>query len=205
MKLYTAPRTCAVGIHLLLEETQRPFTVQVLDIQAGEQHQPAFKAVNPKGKVPALVRDDGSVLTEFGAIAGWIAECFPDAGLQATDAERRARTAEVLNYAVGTLHGQGFGRIFKPERYAPGNPDEARRAGRVIVTNGLTLLAETLGNQHYVAGQFGIGDAALFYIENWAAGIGMALPPACAAHRERMRGRPAVQRALASVDYDRTE
>ena len=69
MKLYYAPGACSIGIHVLLEEIGRPYELQRLSFPDGEQHQPAFQAVNRKGKVPTLVRDDGTVLTEFPAIA----------------------------------------------------------------------------------------------------------------------------------------
>jgi glutathione S-transferase len=67
MKLYWGPHTCAIGIHILLEEIGKPCETEKLDVSGGATHAPLFMSVNPKGKVPTLVRDDGSVLTDFGA------------------------------------------------------------------------------------------------------------------------------------------
>jgi len=69
MKLYYAPGACSIGIHVLLEEVGKPYEAERVNLQQGEQYKPDFTAVNPKSKVPTLVRDDGSVLTEFPAIA----------------------------------------------------------------------------------------------------------------------------------------
>ena len=69
MKLLYGAGTCAIGIHALLEEIGKPYEEQAVKLMEGEQHKPDYVAINPKSKVPALVRDDGKVVTEFGAIA----------------------------------------------------------------------------------------------------------------------------------------
>ena len=73
MKLYYAPGACSIGIHVLFEEIGKPYEAERVNLQQGEQYKPPFTSVNPKSKVPTLVRDDGSVLTEFPAIAYWLA------------------------------------------------------------------------------------------------------------------------------------
>ena len=73
MKLYYSPGACSIGIHVLLEEVGKPYEAVRLNFQEGEQYKPGFTGVNPKSKVPTLVRDDGSVLTEYPAIALWLA------------------------------------------------------------------------------------------------------------------------------------
>jgi glutathione S-transferase len=69
MKLFWGAGSCAIGIAILLEEAGLRYETEQLDLAGGEGRRPAFQAINPKGKVPTLVRDDGSVLTEFSAIA----------------------------------------------------------------------------------------------------------------------------------------
>jgi glutathione S-transferase len=76
-------------------------------------------AANPKGKVPTLVRDDGSVLTEFSAIATWLARTNPSANLLPDDPEIEARAVEAMAYVEGTIHGQGFARVFVPQMFEP--------------------------------------------------------------------------------------
>ena len=80
-----AKGTCAIGIHVLLEEVGKPYDLQKVDFSKQEQQSPEYKKINPKGKVPALVRDDGSVLTEYAAISTWLALNNPDKNLMPTD------------------------------------------------------------------------------------------------------------------------
>ena len=67
-----AKRTCAIGIHVIMEEIGSPYDLRLIDLASGEQKLPKYKSINPKGKVPALVREDGSILTEFVAISMWL-------------------------------------------------------------------------------------------------------------------------------------
>lgn len=198
MKLYYMPGACSIGIHVLLEEIGKPYELGRLNFPEGEQHKPEFQAVNRKGKVPTLVRDDGTVLTEFPAIAWWLALTNPERGLVPGDAEGQARALEALDYIVGTVHGHGFGRIFRPMKFTPSEADhEAVKAqGREVFEKGLRLLDEQLAGKEYLLGEFSIVDAALFYVEFWAGRIGADLPPNCAAHYARMTARPAVRRAM---------
>lgn len=106
---------------------------------------------------------------------------------------------EAMDDIVGTMHGQGFARLFRAERFAPSaaDHDKVKAAGRDIVEKGFQIVDKALNGKQYLAGQFSIADAALFYVEFWAAKrMGMQLPKNCAAHFERMTARPAVQRAL---------
>jgi len=76
--------------------------------------------------VPTLVRDDGSVLTEFPAIAYWLAVSNPQAQLLPADAEGQARALEAMDYVVATLHMQGFSRMFRPVNFARPRPTTTR-------------------------------------------------------------------------------
>ena len=78
--LYYAPQTRAGGTLRLLEELNAPYEVRVLDLKKGEQRQPAYLAVNPMGKVPAIVHGD-ALITEQVAIFIYLADLFPAAGL----------------------------------------------------------------------------------------------------------------------------
>ncbi len=199
MKLFYAPGACSLGIHVLLEEIGKPYELTPLALREGAQFKPEFTAVNPKSKVPTLVRDDGSVLTEFPAIAFWLARTNPESHLLPPDAEGQARALEAIDYVVATMHMQGFGRIFRPANFSPepAGEEKAQARGREIFEKGLALMDKALAGQDYVVGPFSIADAALFYTEFWAATrANIALPANCAAHYARMQARPAVARAL---------
>ena len=200
MKLYYSPGACSLGIHLLLEEIGKPYDLVRLSFPDREQYGPVFTAINPKSKVPTLVRDDGSVLTEYGAVAAWLARTNPEAHLLPADPEDEARAREAIDYCVGTVHMQGFARLFRSTNFAPNEADHGavQARGREIIDRGFRLLADKLDGRAYVAGDFSIGDTALFYVTFWAAArLQLPLPDAITAHYARMRERPAVQRALA--------
>lgn len=199
MKLYYAPGACSIGIHVILEEIGKPYESQALNFKEQEQYAPAFKALNPKSKVPTLMRDDGSVLTEFPAIAYYLARRYPEAGLWPDDLDAQARALEAMDYAVATMHMQGFGRIVRPNNYTPNASDEekVKERGQEIFRKGFDLFDKALAGREYVAHRFSIADAALFYVEWWAAKrLKLTLPANCAAHLERMLARPAVQRVF---------
>jgi glutathione S-transferase len=201
MKLYYQPGACSLGIHVLLEEIGKPYQAEVVNLREGAQFRPEFTSVNPKSKVPTLQRDDGSVLTEFPAIAFWLARTNPEKKLLPDDPDGQARALEALDYAVATVHMQGFSRLFRPSNFTPNPPDEdkVKERGKEIVEKGLAILDKSLAGKDYVAGAFSIADAALFYVEFWAAGrMGMTLPPNVAAHYKRMLARPAVGKTLAA-------
>ena len=205
MKLYYSPGACSLGIHVILEEIGKPYELAKLNLMEGQQHKPDFTAINPKGKVPTLVRDDGSVLTEFPAIAAWLARTNPDKALLPDDVEGQTRALEAMDYVVATLHMQGFSRMFRPANFAPSEADhEAVKArGREIFEKGLKVMGEALGDREYLGGgAFSVADAALFYVEFWAADrMHMELPPRCAAHYGRMKARPAVRKVLADEGF----
>jgi glutathione S-transferase len=199
MKLFYAPGVCSIGIHVLLEEIGKPYDLELVNLREGAQYQPPYKSVNPKSKVPTLQRDDGSILTEFPVIAYWLARQNPQAKLVPQDLETETRAAEAMEYAVGTMHGQGFARIFRPGNFGPADAEEqVKTRGRELVETGFGILDKALAGKSYLGGnELSVADAAVFYCEFWAAGrLGMKLPPNVAAHYERMKGRPAVQRAM---------
>ena len=203
IKFYMTPGSCSTGIHILLEELELPFEVTIVNLPRGDHIRPDYLAINPKATIPTLVRNDGSALTEFQAIAWWLARSHPKANLLPGDADGDARVIEAMDYVVGTLHGQGFARIFTTANFTPNEADhEAVKArGREIVEQGFAIMNDALAGRDYVAGDFSIADAALFYVEFWADKIGIALPEHCRAHYQRMRARPAVQRVLREEGY----
>ena len=199
MKLMYSPGACSIGIHVLLEEIGKPYEAQLVNLREGGQFKTEFTSINPKSKVPTLVRDDGSVLTEYPAIAYWLARTNPDKKLMPDDVDGQARMLEALDYAVATIHMQGFSRLFRASNYTPNPADEdkVKERGKEMVEKGYAVMDKTLAGKNYLAGSYSIADTALFYTEFWGAKrMNMKLPPNCEAHLDRMMARPAVQRVL---------
>ena len=199
MRLMYSPGACSIGIHVLLEEIGKPYETQLVNLREGGQFKTEFTSINPKSKEPTLVRDDGSVLTEYPAIAYWLARTNPDKKLLPDDVDGQARMLEALDYAVATIHMQGFSRLFRASNYTPNPADEdkVKERGKEMVEKGYAVMDKTLAGKNYLAGSYSIADTALFYTEFWGAKrMNMKLPPNCEAHLDRMMARPAVQRVL---------
>jgi glutathione S-transferase len=203
MKLYMTPGSCSTGIHILLEELDLPFEAYLVNLLAGDQNRAEYLAMNPKGTIPTLVRDDGSALTEFQAIAWWLARAYPKAKLLPDDMDGEARVIEAMDYAVGTIHMQGFARVFTTAHFTPSEADHeaVKNRGLEIVAKGYAVLDGLLAGREYVAGRFSIADAALFYVEFWGDKLKLELPENCRAHYQRMLARPVVQRVLREEGY----
>lgn len=203
MKFYMTPGSCSTGIHILLEEIGLVFEAYIVNLVKGDHLKSEYLAINPNGTIPTLVRDDGVALTDFNSIALWLAEAYPRRKLLPQDPEAAADAIETLKFCTRHIHGEGFRRVFTPERYA--SKQESTEAiqdeGRKIVAKAFEVVNGVLAGKDYVAGAFSIADAALFYVEFWAEKIKMDLPPNCLAHYQLVRTRPAVRQVLAEEGY----
>jgi glutathione S-transferase len=199
VKLFYSPGSCALGVHILMEEIGAPFDLKRVNFAEREQFGDAYRAINPKTKVPALQRDDGSVLTEYQAISVYLALTHPEKRLVPLGAERHARMMEAMEYIVGTIHGSGFRRVFRPAAFTrhESENDAIKAEGLMIANDGFALISKGLGAKDFIAGDFSIADPALFYVSWWAADrLKIALPANVQKHFDRMSGRPAVRKAL---------
>ena len=191
-----AKKTCSIGIHVLMEEIGSPYDLRIIDISQGEQKTPEYKAINPKGKVAALIRKDGSVLTEFSAIAIWLSLTNPHKKLMSTDPESLVRTIEILDFIVGTVHMLSWRMWRRPEVYSdqPSGHELLRTRGKAAMLDALDLVDTQLIGKKYLMGDFSVADAALYYNEYWAVDVaGWTLPENVHAHYERMKQRHSVQ------------
>ena len=202
MKLYWAPVSCAMEIAALLEEAGASFELEKVDTRAGAHRKEPFTTMNPKGKLPVLVRDDGRVITEYPTIAYWIARTYPAAHLVPTDPEAELAASEMMEYVVANLHGQGFRRIFFPQEFCKEevHRDAVKADGKAIVQEGFAILSHQLGDRPFAGGDtFSIADATIFYVTRWAGLVKIELPANIAALGDRVKARPAFQAAFARL------
>lgn len=195
MRLFHSPGSCSDGIQIILEEIEADYEIEIVDVTKGMQRASSFLETNPKGKVPALLRDDGSVLTEFQAIACWLAQECAQGRLWPGDPETQCRTLEALDFIVGSVHMRGFTFVKVPQKFQldeKGTRD-LRDYGRKEVTRGLRNLEIMLGESPYLLGHFGIADAALFYVLQWAEKEDFSLAANLRTFLDRMRDRPSVE------------
>jgi glutathione S-transferase len=200
MKLYFLPGACSIGIHALLAVIGQPFEIEKA-ARPGTKEFEAFTRINPKGKVPTLIRDDGSLLTEFPVIALYLARLHPERGLIPTDIEGEIRVLEMTEHLVSTVHMQGYTRVRRPEKFAPSESDHAavKAFGLRVFQAGLDRAERQINGKDWLFEQMTIADFALFYLERWSVlnGIG-SLGHHCKAHHERLWSRIEIRRALES-------
>ncbi len=204
LQFYMTPGSCSTGIHILLEELEQVFAVNIVDLQAGDHLKDTYKQMNPKCTIPMLVRPDGIAICDYLAIAWWLANTFPKAGLLPEKAGDIAECIELINYVTSTIHGQGFARIFTYEKFVNDGEDKGLviEKGRAIVEQGFDIIEQKLnGNDEYALGHFSIADSALFYVLFWADRTDMILPPKCLQLYQKMLTRGPVRQVLLEEGY----
>jgi glutathione S-transferase len=194
MKLYFSPGACSLSPHIVLLEAGLPFTTDQVDLRNKTTASGAdYRAINPKGYVPALELPDGSLLTEGPAIVQYLADHAPGANLiPAVGTIERYRVLEWLNFITAELH-KNFGPLFNPA-----SSEDMKKAARDNLANRFGYVARMLEGKDYLLGsQFTVADAYLFTVSNWAGHVQIPFDwPALQAYQARVAARPAVQQAL---------
>ncbi len=190
MKLYYSPGACSLADHIALIEGGLPFEAIKVDLKAKKTAGGGdFCAINPKGYVPALELDDGTVLTENIAILSFIAE--QAGGLLPPDEMGRFRVLEALAYISTELH-----KGFKP--FFSGASEEEKERAREVLAKRFALFDDKLAEQKFAAGEnFTVADCYLFVMLLWATTkASVVLPPNLTAYYERLSAREGVRKAL---------
>lgn len=178
LTLFIAPGSSSMAPHIALNMIDAPFDIRPLSFAKGEQREPAYLAINPEGKVPTLVAQDG-VLTEVAAILLYLARRYPKAGLLPDDAMGEAQALSWMSFAAATLH-------------------PAFMAGAERAVQALRQADARLGGKHWAVGdRLSIADIHLFRLF-WRMRHTLDLPldelPGLTAHYDRMMALPAVMR-----------
>jgi glutathione S-transferase len=188
MKLYYSPGACSLADHIALHEAGLAFEHEKVDLKAKRtEHDGDFAAINPKGYVPALTLDSGETLSENIAILDWIAQQAP--GLAPAGTMGRTHLLEALAFISTEIH-----KSFKPF-FAGGSDVDKAKAGDVI-TRRLRYLSDTMVGDYLFGPDISVADCYLFVMLLWAQKMGVETPPYLEEFRNRMRGRPAVVKAM---------
>lgn len=189
MKFYHSPGSCSEGILLLLKACGAQHELVTTDLKKGAHRDPGYLALNPKGKVPALMLPDGNILTEWPVIAYWIAKTYPAARLLPTDLAEEVQIMALTEHIVSGLHMRGSVFAMLPQKFVvqPEVQEDLRLHGQDIVRTGFARLAEQLGSKDYLFGSFSIADAAAYYLILWKDRIGVELPEALVEYYRRLQ------------------
>jgi len=200
IRLFSSPGSCSLASHIALEEAGADYELVRTSTAAGDQRKPEYLAINPKGRVPALVTDRG-VLTETVAILAWIAQAYPQAKLAPTDPWAFAQAQAFNSYLASTVHVAHAHR-HRGYRWADEESsfDDMRRKVPRTVAECFALIEGELFKGPYVLGDaYTVCDGYLFTLADWLEGddVDPRQFPRVLEHRERIRERPAVRKVLA--------
>ena len=201
LKFFYSPGTCALASHIVLEEVGADYEATLVDFAAAEQRKPEYLAVNPKGRVPALVTERG-VLSETPAILAYLAQSFPDAGLAPLDDSFAFARVQAFNsYLCSTVHVAHAHRVrgyrWTDDRAAI---ETLKRKVPQAVGDCFALIENNMLEGPWVMGaNYTICDPYLFTLTEWLEGDGVDLGPLprVLEHRDRVAARGATRRAIA--------
>lgn len=192
MKLYEFPPTRSIRVRWALQELGVPFEGITLNLVAGEHQQPAFKKVNPAGKLPVLV-DGDETLTESGAILLYLGEKYPERGFVPRTLTERAQHNRWLLFTITELEQPLWRMARNTNLYPPAERVAADipRARKDFLDMAAVLEAHMRGRQFVVGDHFSMCDIALAHTLDWANEVQLLADlPALQAYMERMYQRP---------------
>lgn len=200
LTLFYAPGACSMASHITLEEAGAQYEVKAVSLAKGEQKTPEYLKINPRGKVPALRLDDGSVLTENTAILAYVAKRFSDKHLLPKDDAAEARCISMMAWLSNTVH-PAFTHIFRPERFSedPGAAEGIRAMGRKTYWAALQEIDAFVAGKKWMQGDhFTTCDPYTLVFYGWGARVELPVKELkhATAWKDRMLERPAVRKIL---------
>jgi len=188
MKLYLTPGACSLADHIALHEAGLAFDRVRVDLRTKRTEDGGdFTEVSPKGYVPALVLDDGQLLTENVAILCWVADRAPK--LAPGGEMGRIRLIEMLAFIATELH-KPFVRYFFP------TSDAEKQVAEDSIRRRLAFVAERLEGDYLFGREASVADAYLYVMLRWARMQELDVREPLPAFALRMEARPAVRLAL---------
>jgi glutathione S-transferase len=188
MKLYYSPLACSLADHIALREAGYVFDLERVDLKTHRTGTGVdFRTVSAKGYVPALILDDGVLITENVAVLDWIASTTPSLAVEGPLG--RTRVLEMLTYVTTEIH-----RAFKPMWHA-GSTDEKAKAARTVMAL-LEPVAADLTTDYLFGDRPSVADFYLFVMLLWAGRFEVEVPATLLALRDRIAARPAVRTAM---------
>ena len=195
MKLFLKPGSCSLASHIVLEEIGRPYDTETVDLAKKLTASGAdFWAINPKGYVPALLLDDGDLLTEGPAILQYLADLAPELQLAPANGSKARYQLQSWLAFVGTEVHKNFSPVFNPAA-----TPEMKELARANLQRRLGYVNDQLAGRDFLMGDtFSVADAYLFTVVGWAKFVQLDLSawPHLIAFQGRVAARPATQRAL---------
>jgi len=197
MNLYYTNGTISIAPAIALLEAGLDHRLTKVDFATADQTKPEYLSINPKGRVPALVLEDGAILTETGALLDYIAALAPEANLIPASPKTAAHMRSVMYYLASTMH-VAHAHKMRGNRWADSPESHADMAAKVpetMIACAAYVETECLRGDYVCGADFTIADAYLFVVCNWLAGDGVSVSefPKITAFMARMDDRDSVR------------
>ena len=202
-KLHYSPGACSLAAHIALREAGADFELRLVKFGENQQRSPQHLELNPLGRVPVLVTDQGT-LTENPAILGWAARTWPKAKLAPIDDPWAMAQVESFNSFVASSVHVAFSHLFRPGRWVDPEPAQKATAAKAPdMLRGLFDIVEArLAAGPFVHGErFTSSDPYLCTMSRWLFRTGVSdatRHPRVRAHATLVQERPATLAALAA-------
>ncbi|MEF2550469.1 glutathione S-transferase family protein [Aurantimonas sp. A2-1-M11] len=197
MTFYYNPMSRAATARWMLEEVGAEYETVPVDFEAGDNRKPDFLAINPMGKIPTLVLDDGTVLTETAAILAWLADAYPSAGLAPAPGTPSRGSYYRWLFFGGSCFEPALTETMMRRDAAPLSKGSVGWGSYNDVVDTLELAVSR--NPYLVGGQFSAADVYIGSQLSWAGSFGAPRiqdSAAIQAYVERVVDRDAYRRAM---------
>jgi glutathione S-transferase len=202
-KLYYSPGACSLASHIGLREAGAEFELELVKFAENQQRSPGHLTLNPLGRVPVLVTDEGA-LTENPAILNWAARTHPKAGLAPLkDAWAMAQVESFNSFVASSVH-VAFAHLFRPGRWVDAQGAQQATAAKApdVIRAMFDIVEAKLATGPWVHGEsFTTSDPYLCVMSRWLWRTGVSdggRHPRVRAHTTRVQERPATLAALAA-------
>ena len=202
--LYYAPDACSIAPHIVLREIAEPFELRKVSIMDKSNQKPEYLAINPKGRVPALLTE-GTIVTENPAILFHLGRKYFQAGLMPPAGSlKEAKCVEMMSWLSNTVH-VAFSQMVRPERFVVGDAGfpAVQDSGRGNFQRQLATIDDHLSRHRFAVGdQFTVADPYLLVFFRWGVRHAFdmkTLFPSYCRFVDGMYARPTV---LAALEYE---
>jgi len=197
LTLFFSPGACSMAAHIVLEESGEKYQSQQVHFADAEQRSESYLKVNPQGRVPTLILDDGEPLAENTAILPYLGKRF---GLWPTDPVAEARVLSLIGFLAASVH-PSVAHMWRPERYAADSSvfPQIQDAGRKTFDGYLEQIDGRLAGRQWFSDQYTVADPYLLVVYVWGLRRGYPIKDLknFTDLKDRLMQRPAVQQILA--------
>lgn len=196
LKLFYTPGACSISAHICLEESAETYDAELINISKGENRTPEYLAIHPLGRVPALLLDDGTPLTENTAILPYLGKRF---GQWPQTLEEEARALSIVGFFASNLHPT-LARVGRAERYASelSSQNDVRELGQKALAVQLEIMDGMLEGREWFGREYSVLDAYAFFFVSWITRhkVPHAQFTRLLAFKDRMLARESVRRVI---------